>query len=162
MSGGAAILPLLAECGGDGGPAVDIALAYGLGARHESDRVAAVDALLMLAATGDLDAPQVGAHLGALAAVGDLTLTRTLQPLRDASAAGAPLSTWRLLAAALPALLAAPKAPRGTPDLLTLAAEAAGSTGTRADVPGLADVAARGGSSRLVTEARRLADALDR
>ncbi|MEU7587305.1 DUF6493 family protein [Micromonospora sp. NPDC049230] len=162
VSGGATILPLLAECGGDGGPAVDLALAYGLGARRESDRVAAVDALLMLAAAGDLDARRVGAHLGALAAVGDVTLTRTVQPLRDAAAAGAPLSTWRLLAAALPALLAAPKAPRGTPDLLTVAAETAGATGARADVPGLADVAARGGSSRLVTEARRLADALDR
>ncbi|WP_410812765.1 DUF6493 family protein [Micromonospora sp. 067-2] len=162
LSGSAAILPLLAECGGDGGPAVDLALAYGLGARHESDRVAAVDALLMLAAAGDLDAPTVGAHLGALAAVGDLTLTRTLQPLRDAAAAGAPLSIWRLLAAALPALLAAPKAARGTPDLLTLAAETAGATGARIDVPGLAEVAARGGSNRLVTEARRLAAALDR
>ncbi|MFC8298649.1 hypothetical protein [Micromonospora orduensis] len=162
LSGGAAILPLLAECGGDGGPAVDLALAYGLGARHESDRVATVDALLMLAAAGDLDAPKVGAHLGTLAAVGDLTLTRTLQPLRDAAAAGAPLSIWRLLAAALPALLAAPKVPRGTPDLLTLAAETAGATGVRIDVPGLAEVAARGGLSRLVTEARRLADALDR
>ncbi|MFF0151839.1 DUF6493 family protein [Micromonospora sp. NPDC005203] len=162
LSGGAAILPLLAECGGDGGPAVDLALAYGLGARHESDRVAAVDALLMLAASGDLVAPTVGAHLGTLAAVGDLTLTRTLQPLRDAAAAGAPLSLWRLVAAALPSLLAAPKAPRGTADLLTLAAETAGATGVRIDVPGLAEVAARGGSSRLVTEARRLAAALDR
>ncbi|MEV7986849.1 DUF6493 family protein [Micromonospora sp. NPDC085948] len=159
LSGGAAILPLLAECGGDGGPAVDLALAYGLGARHESDRVAAVDALLMLAASGDLDAPTVGAHLGTLAAVGDLTLTRALQPLRDAAAAGAPLSVWHLLAAALPSLLAAPKPPRGTPDLLTLAAETAGATAVRIDVPGLAEVTARGGSSRLVTEARRLAAA---
>ncbi|MGC4812279.1 DUF6493 family protein [Micromonospora sp. DT228] len=162
VSGGAAILPLLAECGGDGGPAVDLALAYGLGARHESDRVATVDTLLMLAAAGDLDAPRVGAHLGILAAVGDLTPNRAVQPLRDAAAAGAPLSIWRLLAAALPLLLASPKAPRGTPDLLSLAAETAGATGARIDVPGLAEVAARGGSSRLVTEARRLAGALDR
>ncbi|MEV0808382.1 DUF6493 family protein [Micromonospora sp. NPDC050200] len=162
LPGAAAILPLLAESGGDGGPAVDLALAYGLGARQESDRVATLDALLMLAAAGDLDAPAVGAHLGTLAAVGDLTLTRTLQPLRDAAAAGAPLSTWRLLAAALPALLAAPKTPRGTPDLLTLTAETAGTTGARIEVPGLAEVAARGGSSRLVTEARRLTAALDR
>ncbi|MEH0826738.1 MULTISPECIES: DUF6493 family protein [unclassified Micromonospora] len=161
VSGGAAILPLLAECGGDGGPAVDLALAYGLGARQESDRVAAVDALLVLAAAGDLDAPAVGTHLGVLAAAGDLTLARVVQPLRDAAAAGAPLSTWRLLAAALPALLTAAKAPRGTPDLLTLAADTASATGVRIEVPGLADVAARGGSSRLVGEARRLTAALD-
>lgn len=44
---------------------------------------------------------------------------------------------------------------------MTLAAETAGAAGARIDVPGLAEVAARGGSSRLVTEARRLAAALD-
>ncbi|WDZ83466.1 DUF6493 family protein [Micromonospora cathayae] len=152
----AATLPLLAECRGDGGPALDLALAYGLGCRHETDRVAALDALLGLAAAGRLDATAVGTHLGALAAAGGLTLTRVSGPLRDAVTAGAPLTVWRLLAAALPALLAAPTAPRGTPDLLTLAAETAAATGGRAAVPGLAEVAARGGSGRLVTEARRL------
>jgi hypothetical protein len=75
-------------------------------------------------------------------------------------AAGARLSVWRLLAAALPPLLAAPTPPRGTPDLLNLAAEAAGATGVLIEVPGLADVVTRGGTSRLVTEARRLATAL--
>lgn len=59
-------------------------------------------------------------------------------------------------------MLAASPAPRGTPDLLTLAAETAGATGVRIEVPGLADVVARRGSARLVTEARRLATLLDR
>ncbi len=59
---------------------------------------------------------------------------------------------WRLLAAAPP--------PRGLPDLLTLAAETATVTGVRIEVPGLSDVAGRVGSSRLVTEARRLHKAL--
>ncbi|MEU5726470.1 DUF6493 family protein [Micromonospora sp. NPDC047738] len=158
---GATILPALAECTGAGGPALDLALAYGLCARHEVDRVATLDALLMLAAAGDLDAPAVGGHLGALAADGQVTLTRAATPLRDAVSAGARLSTWRLLAAALPPLLAAPTPPRGTPDLLTLAAETATATGVRIEVPGLADVVARGGGSRLVTEARRLAAELD-
>ncbi|MCM0674416.1 hypothetical protein NCC78_06900, partial [Micromonospora phytophila] len=63
-------------------------------------------------------------------------------------------------AAALPPLLTAPTPPRGTPDLLTLAAEMASATGVRIEVPGLSDVVARGGGSRLVTEARRLATAL--
>ncbi|SBT42573.1 hypothetical protein [Micromonospora auratinigra] len=157
---GATVLPLLAECTGAGGPALDLALAYGLCARHEVDRVAALDALLMLAAAGDLDAPAVGARLGELAATGQVILTRAATPLRDAVAAGAPLSTWRLLAAALPPLLAVPAPPRGTPDLLTLAAETATTTGVRLDVPGLADVVARGGGTRLVTEARRLTAAL--
>ncbi|WP_200207545.1 hypothetical protein [Micromonospora coerulea] len=160
VRGAATFLPVLAECTGAGGPALDLALAYGLCARHEVDRVAAVDALLMLAAAGDLDAPAMGAQLGALAADGQVTLTRAATPLRDAAAAGARLSTWRLLAGALPALLAAPTPPRGTPDLLTLAAETATATGVRIEVQGLADVVARGGGSRLVTEARRLATAL--
>ncbi|MGC4892438.1 hypothetical protein [Micromonospora sp. DT31] len=160
IAGRGVVLPALAECTGAGGPALDLALAYGLCARHEADRVAALDALLILAAAGDLDAPGVGGHLGVLGAQGQVILTRAVTPLRDAIAAGARLSVWRLLASALPPLLAAPTPPRGTPDLLTLAAETA--TGVRLDVPGLADVVARGGGSRLVTEARRLAGALGR
>ncbi|MEV5765261.1 hypothetical protein AB0L34_11915 [Micromonospora sp. NPDC052213] len=124
--------------------------------------VAALDALLMLAATGDLDAPAVGARLGTLAADGAFRLSRVLRPLRDAAGAGAALTVWRLLAAALPAVLATSPAPRGTPDVLGLAAETAGATGLRIEVPGLADVVARGGSSRLVGEARRLSALLDR
>ncbi|MEU8423533.1 DUF6493 family protein [Micromonospora sp. NPDC048835] len=156
----ATIMPAVAECAGAGGPALDLALAYGLCARHEVDRVATLDALLMLAAAGDLDPPGVGGQLGALAADGQVTPTRVVTPLRDAIAAGAPLTVWRLLAAALPPMLAAPNPPRGTPDLLALGAETALATGVRIEVPGLADVVARGGTSRLVTEARRLATAL--
>lgn len=156
----ATILPVLAECAGAGGPALDLALAYGLCARHEVDRVATLDALLMLAAAGDLDPPGVGGQLGALAADGQVTVSRVVTPLRDAIAAGARLSVWRLLAAALPPMLAAPTPPRGTPDLLALGAETAGATGVPIQVPGLADVVARGGTSRLATEARRLAAAL--
>ncbi|MFI7575615.1 hypothetical protein [Micromonospora sp. NPDC049497] len=156
----ATVLPVLAECTGAGGPALDLALAYGLCARHEVDRVSALDALLILAAADELDAPGVGRQLGALAADSQVTLTRVATPLRDAVAAGARLSVWRLLAAALPPLLAASIPPRGTPDLLTLAAETAAATGVRIEVRGLADVVARGGASRLVTEARRLATAL--
>ncbi|MEU5944757.1 hypothetical protein ABZ793_04270 [Micromonospora sp. NPDC047465] len=130
-SGAAAVLPLLAEGTGDGGPALDLTLAYGLGARHEADQVAALDALLMLATTGDLDAPAVGAHLGTLAADGAFPLSRVLRPLRDAAGAGAALTVWRLLAAALPAVLATSPPPRGTPDVLGLAAETAGAPGLR-------------------------------
>jgi len=160
FAGRGPVLLTLAECTGAGGPALDLAVAYGLCARHEADRVAALDALLLLAAAGDLDAPAVGGHLGEMGAQGQVILTRAVTPLRDALAAGARLSVWRLLAAALPPLLAGPTPPRGTPDLLALAAEAATATGVRIEVPGLADVVARGGSSRLGAEARRLAAAL--
>ncbi|MET7403171.1 hypothetical protein ABZS66_57800, partial [Dactylosporangium sp. NPDC005572] len=156
----AAVLPLLAECTGDGSPALAVALAYGLVSRHEADRTSTLDALLMLAAAGDLDAPAVGAHLGTLGASSMAPVARAVQPLRDAATAGAPLTVWRILEAALPALLAVPTPPRGTPDLLTLAAETATATASRATVSGLADLAARRGSSRLLTEARRLSTAL--
>jgi len=157
---GTAVLPLLAGCAGEGGAAVDVALAYGLAARQEADRVAAVDAVLALAASGGLDPAGVGSRLGDLGRQGLLTWSRCVAPLRDTAAAGAPLATWRMLAAALPTALAVPRPPAGTPDLLTLAAETAAATGERIDVPGLAAVAGRRGSSRLVTEARRLAAAI--
>ncbi|MFY1593822.1 DUF6493 family protein [Micromonospora sp. WMMD737] len=157
---GTTMLPLLAEATGPGGPALDLALSYGLAARHGTDRIAALDALLALAAAGQLDATATGGHLGRLVAGHLVKLSRALEPLRDAAQAGAPLTVWRLIAAALPSALAAPQPPRGLPDLLSLAAETAGTTGARIDVPGLADVAGRGGSSRLVTEARRLHRAL--
>ncbi|MER7276147.1 DUF6493 family protein [Dactylosporangium sp. NPDC000244] len=158
--GGAVILPLLAETEGDGGPALAIAVAYALAARHESDRLAAVDALLLLAAGDAFDAETTGHHLGLLSAGGAVTVNRTVQPLRDAAAAGAPRTVFRLLAAALPALLAAEPPPRGTPDLLTLAAETAAAAPAGTRIEGLRELAARKGSSRLVTEARRLAGAL--
>ncbi|MFF5229791.1 DUF6493 family protein [Dactylosporangium sp. NPDC000521] len=46
--------------------------------------------------------------------------------------------------------------PRGLPDLLTLASSTAAASGCRGEVPGLADLAARKGSTRLVVEAKRL------
>ncbi|MEU9508757.1 DUF6493 family protein [Micromonospora sp. NPDC048170] len=158
---GTAILPPLAETTGPGGVALDLALAYGLGARHGADRVSALDALLGLAGAGQLDATGTGEQLGRLIAGQLVKLTRALEPLRDAALAGAPLTVWRMTAAALPAILATPTPPRGLPDLLSLAAETASTTGVRIDVPGLDDIAARGGTSRLVTEARRLRRALD-
>ncbi|MFG3712936.1 DUF6493 family protein [Micromonospora sp. NPDC047730] len=157
---GAVVLPLLAESSGTGGVALDLALAYGLGARHGADRVAALDALLGLAGAGQFDAGGAGEQLGRLVARQLVKLTRVVEPLRDAALAGAPLTVWRLVAAALPAVLAAPRPPRGLPDLLTLATETATATGVRIEVPGLGEVAGQGGSSRLVTEARRLHRAL--
>ncbi|MET0414730.1 MAG: DUF6493 family protein [Actinoplanes sp.] len=160
--GAAAILPLLADCAGPPGPAMSLALAYGLGARHEPDRAAAVDAFLTLAATpgpgaGSFSAA-LGADLGDLGADGTVKLTRVAPALTEALRAGASGAVWDVLAAALPLLL--PAAPRGLPDLLMLAAQAADASGARGDLPGRADVASRRGSSRLVKEARRLREAL--
>ncbi len=70
--------------------------------------------------------------------------------------AGAPATAWQIVARALPALLATSPAPRGLPDLLALGAQAVTAAGPAGPITGLAQLAGRGGSTRLVTEARRL------
>ncbi|MEV6300305.1 DUF6493 family protein [Actinoplanes sp. NPDC051861] len=154
----AALLPLLAECSGPIGPAMTLALVYGLGARHPADRVAAVDAFLTLAARPEPFAAALGADLGDLGSDGTVKLSRVVPALADAHRAGASAPVWEALAAALPALLAT--APRGLPDLLELATITATAAGARAEIPALSEVAARRGGSRLVREARRLRNTL--
>lgn len=164
--GDAAILPRLAESGGEAGEAVHLSVAYGLGARHPEDRLAAVDALLVLAARGQLDAARLGADLGQLVRRGAVKPSRLVESARAAAATGANAATWGMLRHTLPILLAdlatgrAAAPPRGLADLLAVAAECAERTGAREDVPHLARAADRRGSSRLVTQARRLRSAL--
>lgn len=171
--GVAAILPQLAEAGGEAGEAVHLCLAYGLGARHAEDRLAAVDALLVLAARGQLDADRLGADLGQLVRRGAVKPTRLAESARTAAATGAYATVWRILRQALPILLAdlATGGPtgasgtsgsaRGLGDLLGVAAECVERSGARGALPHLARVSDRRGASRLVAEARRLRDALN-
>ncbi|WP_436529933.1 hypothetical protein [Actinoplanes sp. HUAS TT8] len=168
----ASLLPMLAEAGGPFGPAMALAVVYGLAARFEADRVAAVDAFLTLAARPEPFAGAVGAELGALGRDAVIKVPRVAAALADAHRAGAAAAVWEVLAAALPILL--PVAPRGLPDLLEVATGAAATirahaglpepagTGPRAHVelPGLAAVAGRKNGSRLVREARRLSEVL--
>jgi len=152
--GGASLLPLLAESSGPLGPAMSLSLAYVLGARHETDRVAGVDAFLALAAGDEPFGATLGADLGNLCAGGTVKLSRVVPALAETHRAGAAVAVWELAAAALPLLL--PAAPRGLADLLELASRAASAVGAKDDIPELAAVAGRTSSSRLVTEARRL------
>ena len=170
--GSGSLLPLLAECAGPFGPAMSLALAYGLAARQQTDRVAAVDAFLTLAAgnatptagnaasaagnaaLAEAFAAMVGSDLGDLGSDGTIKLNRVVLALSDAHSAGASLAVWEVLAAALPLLL--PPAPRGLADLLELASQVATAVGATDTIPQLADVAGKAGSSRLVKEARRL------
>ncbi|AZQ33212.1 hypothetical protein EJ357_06905 [Streptomyces cyaneochromogenes] len=164
--GAAAILPLLAESGGEAGEAVHLSVAYGLGARHPEDRLAAVDALLVLAARGQLDAARLGADLGQLVRRGAVKPSRLVESARTAAATGANATVWEMLRHTLPVLLAdlatggAAAPARGLADLLAVAAECAERTGAREELPHLAGTAERRGSSRLVTQARRLRSAL--
>ncbi|MEV0610742.1 DUF6493 family protein [Polymorphospora rubra] len=150
------ILPVLAECGGPVGPAMTLALTYTLAAKQEVDRVAGVDALLTLATDPLFDAAAVGRELGGLAADSAIKIGRVVPGLTDAFRAGAGAAVWEIVAAAVPYLLSAAKPPPGTPDLLAVGTQTAAALGRRSPIEAVAGVAARTGSSRLVTEARRL------
>ncbi|GAB4053906.1 DUF7824 domain-containing protein [Catellatospora paridis] len=153
---GGLLLAHLAECAGPVGPAVNLALAYGLAARSTADRIAAVDGLLGLAATGDLDAGAVGRELGELAAAGALKVNRVVSALDEAAQAGAVAAVWQLAVAALVPLVALDKARPATADLMALAVRCGRACGTAQLPPEVAALAERGGSSRLVAHAREL------
>lgn len=84
----AAVLPHLADADGEAGEAVHLSVAYGLGARHAEDRLAAVDALLVLAARGRLEAGRLGADLGQLVRRGAVKPARLADAVRTAAATG--------------------------------------------------------------------------
>ncbi|MEF2526592.1 hypothetical protein [Streptomyces sp. CS62] len=160
--GAGELLARLAELGGPAGPVLHLAVATGLGARHAEDRLAAVDALLVLAARGELDAALLGRDLAELLALGTVKPNRLADAARTAAAAGAyaPL-TWTLLAQALPALLAGGAGARGAGEVLAVAADCAERCGAAGPVPdGVAGAAERAGSSQLAVQARRLRAAL--
>ncbi|GAA3927136.1 DUF6493 family protein [Streptomyces gulbargensis] len=155
-------LTLLSEAEGRGGRAVSLVLAFGLGCVDADDRLRAVDALLVLAARGELDAPGLGEEVAWLVTEGSMKPNRLADAVRTAAATGAYGTVWAVLAAALPGLLGAQKPVRGLGEVLAVAADCAERCGVTGEVPGLADVARAKGSSQLVTQARRLLNALHR
>ncbi|MCX4524194.1 MULTISPECIES: DUF6493 family protein [unclassified Streptomyces] len=160
--GAGAWLSRLAELGGPAGPAVHLVVATALGARHPEDRLAAVDALLVLAARGELDTGLLGRDIAELVRLGTVKPNRLADAARTLAATGAYATTWAALSEALPALLADGAAiPRGAGELLAVAAECVERSGAGGPGPGgLAALASRTGSSQLVTQARRLRQAL--
>ncbi|MFK0013165.1 DUF6493 family protein [Streptomyces sp. NPDC091027] len=159
--GAGELLSRLAELGGPAGPALHLAVATGLGARHTEDRLAAVDALLGLAGRGELDPALVGRDLAELLALGTVKPNRLADAARTAAATGAYATTWAVLSEALPAALA-DGAARGAGELLAVAADCVEQCGAAGPLPGgLEAAAARTGTSQLVTQARRLRTALE-
>ncbi|MCG8928020.1 DUF6493 family protein [Lentzea sp. CC55] len=150
------LLPMLAEAHGPAGPALHLALVYGLGAELTVNRACAVDVLLVLAARGQLDGGVLGDLLGRVLGRGDVVLNRVVPGLRDAARSGAAQQIWDALTALLPRLWTHGRAA----DVVELAVELAQRLRPGGDVDGLADVAARGGTSKTVVQARRLAAAL--
>ncbi|MEU6717937.1 hypothetical protein ABZ897_41265 [Nonomuraea sp. NPDC046802] len=145
---------------GDGplGEGAAYALVCGMGHMNAGDRAAATDALLMLAARGQVPVAALGEAVSTLVSADVVKLNRVVAVLDDATQAGAHEAVWAVIVGALPGLL--PKdgeSPRaGSADLLAAGARAARIAGARAELPEVAAIAARKGSSRLVQEARRL------
>jgi hypothetical protein len=157
---GAPVLPTLAESGGPAGPATHLLLAYGLGARRVEEQLFAVDAMLVLAARGQLDAARLGRDIAELTGLRRLKLGRIVVALREAVRTGAYATVWAVLSAALPLLLTG-EAPHGLPAVLTIAAECAERPGARKAIPKINELAARSGSSQLVKQARRIKNATE-
>ncbi|RFS82749.1 hypothetical protein D0T12_25265 [Actinomadura spongiicola] len=148
----------LAEADGPTGAATGTILACSLTSRDPRDRADVVEALLAFSGRGHLPAAETGEALGRLAAHGRVVLSRAVKALTSAVDAGAHADVWTTVAAALPHVLPEPggRAPAGVPDLLALGIRVAETTGARGAIPRVADVAARGGTSRLVKESARL------
>ncbi|MFE5717061.1 DUF6493 family protein [Streptomyces erythrochromogenes] len=158
--GAGEVLSRLAELGGPAGPALHLAVATGLGARHAEDRLAAVDALLVLAARRELDTALLGRDLAELLRLGTVKPNRLADAARTAAATGAYATTWAFLAGSLPAVLTDSPG-RGAGELLAVAADCVEHCGPGGPLPeGLAPAAARKGTSQLATQARRLHTAL--
>ncbi|MEV0616356.1 DUF6493 family protein [Nonomuraea sp. NPDC050404] len=153
------VLAVLAHGDGPPGPAMAHALVSGMGRARAAERAAATDALLTLAARGEVPARELAEAITALVTADLVKLNRVVSALDDATQAGAYEAVWAVIAHVLEGLL--PKEgerPRaGVADLLAAGARAARIAGVRAHLPQVAAVAARKGSSRLVLEARRLA-----
>lgn len=143
--------------GADGslGPAAATLLIAQLGHDDPAERAPGLDLLLALAATGALPAHDLGEQLGHLVRYELAVLTRITPALAEAARAGAQM--WPVVAAALPQLLPQEgERPRsGLADLIALGVATA-PPGSAAAIQGLAEFAARGGSSRSVREAVRL------
>ncbi len=161
--GGGVVLPGLAAADGPVGAGMHLALGYGLAAADQGDRAAATDALITLAARGQLGGQAFGEKLGVLIAQGTLPLARVVPGLRELVRAGAQATVWPLVAAVLPQILppAVGQPPRRTGDLIALGVEVAQVVRpSGVTLPCLDELAARRGSSQLIVQARRLRDAL--
>ncbi|MGS2586608.1 DUF7824 domain-containing protein [Streptomyces hebeiensis] len=104
-AGAATWLLSAAERDGPAGPALHRALACALVVPRAEDRLAAVDALLVLAARGDLNGRSLGGELAGLLIEGQGKANRLTDSLRTAAATGAYRTVWSVLRAALPELL---------------------------------------------------------
>lgn len=151
----------LAGAEGPLGAASAVMLAFHLNDEDPAGRTAALEVLLALAAGGALPGAELGEQLGRLVRQEMVTLSRVLPSLTEAARLGAGRQVWEVVAAAIPHLVPAEgeRAKSGLADLLALGV-ATVPPGADEPIPGLAGLAARKGSSRMVREAARLVQVL--
>ncbi|WP_329359320.1 hypothetical protein [Streptomyces sp. NBC_01483] len=159
MRGWAHALPFAAESGGPAGFALHLALAYTLTYDQQGERDAAVDALLVLAARGQLDTELLGQQLAGMLRGRGIEANRVTASLRTAAETGAYATVWSVLEVALPRLLRNPVV-RGTGALLALGVDCASRCAAKGQIPEVTTAAARTGSSQVVKNARLLRDVL--
>ena len=148
-------LPLLIEADGTAGHRLNEVVACGVATAERPQWPGVLDALLQLAARGELDVRSCGEMLGRWGNWNDEP--HDFAPiLGEAARAGAYRTVWGLVHAALPGLLARERRPRTLSSVLTLAADCASHTGATGDVPGLDALAKSKSSSQAVKQARRL------
>ncbi|SDK77001.1 hypothetical protein SAMN05421874_11138 [Nonomuraea maritima] len=157
-----AAVAALAHNDGPVGLATASTIVAGMSHPASAQRALSADAILALAAHGELPAADLGRALGHMVRCEQVKLNLIIGVLGELTARGAHAEVWTALAQALPLLLPGPgeKARAGLGNLLAVATQAAELTRAQDDVPGLADLAARKGSSLLIHEARRLQETL--
>ncbi|WP_103958090.1 DUF6493 family protein [Nonomuraea solani] len=145
-------LQLLTLAHGPGGPGVALVLAYAL---VEGD---GVRPLLFVAAAGDLPGAELGRRLAALLRDGRGGAGPAVTALRAAAEQGAHREVWQVLTGLLPAYLPGPgeRATSAHTRVVGLAAEIAEWADARGELPVVAELADRPGTSELVRQARRL------
>ncbi|MFD1938621.1 hypothetical protein ACFSKW_44825 [Nonomuraea mangrovi] len=152
------VVAALAHGDGPVGIATASTIVIGMGHQLPAERALAADAIITLAAYGELPAADLGRAVGHMVRNEQVKLNRITGILDEVTAAGAHAEVWTALAQALPLLLPGPgeKARAGLGELLKVAVRTAVCAGARGDIPGLAELATRKGSSLLIHEARRL------
>ncbi|MCW2935547.1 MAG: hypothetical protein JWM19_6509 [Actinomycetia bacterium] len=151
-------LPFVAESGGPAGFAVHLALAFGMAHGRPAEHDPAVEAVLVLAARGQLDSGLLGRQLEVLLR-GRAIMNPVCDSLRAAAETGAYATVWSVLEVALPGLLRDTPV-QGAAALLALAVECASRCGASTEIAEVTAVARRTGSSLVVKNARLLRDVL--
>ncbi|GAA4983466.1 hypothetical protein HD597_000721 [Nonomuraea thailandensis] len=122
------------------GTGMAYALTCGMGHERAAERAAATDALLTLAARGEVPVAELGEAAIALVTGDFVKLNRVVAALDDATLAGAHEVTWAVIARVLPGLLpqAGERPCAGLAGLLAAGAKAATIAGVRTDLPEVA------------------------